>query len=100
MEVNFQTKQFRRHAYSLGMLSFVVAVFGGVLLVKAPEFSAKATHAFFTPVITVTPTQNGLANIHITNSVDSEQLNGMTSVQDAGSRINTQFKFESAASQP
>jgi hypothetical protein len=98
MEIIFQTKRFRRHAFGIGMSAFAIAVLAGIALLQAPAFSSRAVQALVTPGVQVTPSKNGLANIETGNKPEDSSASNIGSAVTAGDRLNTQLEFESAVS--
>jgi hypothetical protein len=96
MEIIFQTKRFRRHAFSIGASAFAIAVLAGIALVQAPDMSSRAVQALLTPSVQITPSRNGLANIEKGNEAE-KKANNVGSALTAGDRLNSQLELESAA---
>lgn len=97
MEIIFQTKRFRRHAFGIGVTAFTIAVIAGVALLTAPNFTERAVHALFRPGIQLTPTKNGLAEIKVSTDNSSSEETSVSQASTAGDRLNAQLELESAA---
>jgi hypothetical protein len=97
MEIIFQTKRFRKHAFGIGITALTLAVVGGAVLLLAPARTADAAQALFTSSIQISPTKNGLADIN-TNSFDEKKLDSdIGSAASAGDHLNLQFEYESSS---